>query len=137
MKALLEDTELDWKSAAFSQFPRGVLSDFEGYAIRTDRYRYIEWRHNESDEVLTRELYDHNNDPLESNNIALDYRQVDLVKKLSKQLNAGWKAALPEGVVNNSDNPVAPPAYAYGNEGKGRRTQYLKRYGNPPKGAKE
>jgi hypothetical protein len=27
------------------------------------------------------------------------------VAKLSVQLNAGWKAALPEGIVNHSDNP--------------------------------
>lgn len=135
IKTYLEDTDQPWKKAAFSQFPRGALSDVEGYAMRTDRYRYIEWRHMETKLVLTRELYDHNNDPLESNNIALDERSAELVLKLSAQLKKGWRAALPKGMTNISDNPVAPPAYAQGNEGKARRAAYIKKYGKAPKGA--
>ena len=28
----------------------------------------------------------------------------------------GWKAALPEGIENNSNNPLAPPAVGWGSE---------------------
>ena len=66
MKPLLADPGRPWKKAAFSQFPRALRGarhrgrgDIMGNAIRTNRYRYIEWRQGESDELLARELYDH------------------------------------------------------------------------------
>ena len=40
-----------------------------GYAIRTDRYRYVEWRDWETGEVEARELYDENEDPGETRNL--------------------------------------------------------------------
>ena len=63
---LLKEPNRSWKSAAFSQFPRG--NSVEGYAIRTDRYRYVAWyRKNpvtgERGVLAHRELYDHQTDP--------------------------------------------------------------------------
>ncbi len=135
VRPVLKNPSLPWKKAAFSQFPRGVLSDFEGYAMRTEQFRYIEWRDNKTNEVLTRELYDHHTDPLESVNLAKNVEHALLVKALSKQLNAGWKAALPAGISNHSVNALAPPAYAVGKEGVGRRKAYVRRYGKAPQGA--
>ena len=43
-----------------------------GYAIRTDRYRYVEWRKRDGTEVVARELYDHQTDPDEDRNVAGD-----------------------------------------------------------------
>ncbi len=56
------------------------------YALRTDRYRYIEWRDHRDpkSEAIFTELYDHQNDPKESKNIAAE--RAELVTKLGQQL---------------------------------------------------
>ena len=104
LKPLLNNPGRSWKSAAFSQYPRG--KNMEGFAVRTDRYRYVEWKKSDG-EIIARELYDHKTDPQESRNVAQQH--PDIVTELSKKLAAGWRAALPEGIKNYSDNPVAPP----------------------------
>ena len=43
-----------------------------GYSIRTDQFRYTEWRDFKSDRVIARELYDHDKDPLETVNVIGD-----------------------------------------------------------------
>ncbi|MBU3005373.1 sulfatase [Paraglaciecola arctica] len=136
-KPLLESPKRPWKTAAFSQFPRGVLSDLEGYTIRTNRYRYVEWYDKKQKQITARELYDHDIDPSESINIALNSENSTLINNLSNQLKMGWKAALPPGIKNHSNNPIAPPAYAWGKEGKKRREVYLRRYGQKPADANE
>jgi iduronate 2-sulfatase len=67
-----------------------------GWAIRTDRYRLIEWRTNTGNVVDAVELYDHATDPGENVNLAAQPEFQPLVKQLSAQLAAGWKAALPK-----------------------------------------
>jgi arylsulfatase A-like enzyme len=100
MVPLLKDPGREWKSAAFSQYHRG--KGLEGYAIRTERYRYVEWLKKENGkpvgQPIGRELYDHQEDPEESVNIAGRPENAALVKRLSEQLATGWKAALPEGL---------------------------------------
>jgi iduronate 2-sulfatase len=88
-----------WKSAAFSQFPRPWQYKGEpatmGYAIRTDRYRYVEWRNFKTGEVKATELYDHQADPGEVNNIAGIPANTVLMKELQQQLRDGWQKARP------------------------------------------
>ena len=67
---LMEETDRPWKAAAFSQYPRAKSGSRHtgrgavmGYAVRTDRYRYVEWQKAESGDVLARELYDAVADP--------------------------------------------------------------------------
>lgn len=87
---LLRDPKLDWKPAAFSQYPRGKLM---GYSMRTDRYRYTEWAEKgKAPEGI--ELYDHKRDPDENVNIANLPENKKLVAQLSEQLKKGWKGAL-------------------------------------------
>ena len=104
---LLEDPGQAWKSAAFSQFLLGrfgrtttVEGEQMGYAIRTDRYRYVEWyvwnaEGNSAGDLLWRELFDHQNDPMENKNIAEDPEYADIVADLSVWLNLGWRYAKP------------------------------------------
>jgi arylsulfatase A-like enzyme len=94
---LLDDPARPWKPAAFSQFPRGgkETGPLMGYAIRTDRYRMVEWRQRNSGKVVSHELYDHQTDPGEDVNIADRPESKGIVEKLSKQLAAGWKANAP------------------------------------------
>ena len=92
MAPLLKDPRRPWKKAAFSQYPRGSIM---GYSLRTDRYRYTEWKHMDSGEVAARELYDHQNDPNENTNVAEFQENAALVNELSQMLSGGYKIALP------------------------------------------
>jgi arylsulfatase A-like enzyme len=96
VRPLLDEPARQWKTAAFSQYPRA--SDgrrLMGYAMRTDRYRYVEWRERNSGEAIAFELYDHETDPAENENIAGREENKGLLTKLAAQLEAGWKGALP------------------------------------------
>ncbi len=53
---------------ALSQFTR--FKKYMGRAIRTDRYRYVQWSKIKDGTVVARELYDHEVDPGETVNIA-------------------------------------------------------------------
>ncbi|HMI01638.1 MAG TPA: sulfatase, partial [Pedobacter sp.] len=96
---LLTKPNQPWKSAVFSQFPRPWqykgAPDLMGYAMRTDRYRYVEWRDFKTAEVKATELYDHQVDPAEVNNIADVSLNITLVKELKQKLNDGWSQARP------------------------------------------
>jgi arylsulfatase A-like enzyme len=97
MKPLLSDPNLPWKSAAFSQYPRSHEGRrLMGYAMRTDRYRYVEWRDRQSGEPIAHELYDHQTDPAENQNIAAQLEHKDLLEKLAAQLQSGWRASKPK-----------------------------------------
>jgi iduronate 2-sulfatase len=96
---LLSKPDLPWKTAAFTQFPRTIkdVGDAMGRAMRTDRYRFVEWRVDDgSSDFVGYELYDHENDPDENVNIANLPESAALVQQLSAQLKAGWQAAKPK-----------------------------------------
>ncbi|MEJ2595981.1 MAG: DUF4976 domain-containing protein, partial [bacterium] len=106
---LLSDPEQPWKTAAFSQFLQGRFGrmhpdhqgrQYMGYALRTERYRYIEWYDwdPETDarrSITGRELYDLDKDRLEQVNIAALPENEELVEELSVRLDAGWRNARP------------------------------------------
>jgi len=105
---LLENPDKAWKKAAFSQFLLGRFGPPEtrqhermGYAIRTDRYRYVEWyswnkETKSKGKFLDRELFDHESDPEENLNLAEYQAYKQTMEELSKQLKQGWRDALPE-----------------------------------------
>lgn len=102
---LLKDPEDVWEKAAYSQFLQGRFGrarkayegkEFMGYAIRTDRYRYVEWyawdpEKNVRLELLDRELYDHHADPGEAVNRASFPEEQETVEKLALELKNGWR----------------------------------------------
>ena len=128
-KPVTEDPRTPWKKGAISQQPRGLIADREGISLRTHRYRYTEWINTFTGEIIAQELFDYEQDLTESVNLATNPENAELLKELSEQLNAGWKAMLPEGVTNLSDNPVAPPSYAWGGEGVSRRAEWHATFG--------
>ncbi|MEW6745260.1 MAG: sulfatase [Planctomycetota bacterium] len=103
--ALLQDPRRPWKSAAFTQFlregqwvaPDGIV--YMGYAIRTERHRYVEWFRWEAKELAARELYDLETDPQENVNVVEDPANAALVTELAARLKAGWRAARPPGAA--------------------------------------
>jgi arylsulfatase A-like enzyme len=97
MKPLLDDPNRPWKTAAFSQYPRPQNGGLMGYSMRTDRYRFTRWvGRNDHSKVDAIELYDHQMDPQENQNLANLPENAALVAKLSAELHAGWKAARPK-----------------------------------------
>lgn len=79
---LMQTPDLPWKQAAFSRWNHG-------WSIRTNRYRYTEWR--ENGQVTDRMLYDHQQDPDENINISEETDHSALVERLSYMLNKGWE----------------------------------------------
>ncbi len=104
LKPMLKTPGLALKSAVFSHYhqkPRSTLDGkrYMGYSMVTSRYHYVEWYHwDDGKKIATNqvgmELYDNQVDPEENINIAGNPENVELVSKLSKQLKAGWRAAV-------------------------------------------
>ena len=102
---VLNDPNLPWKKAAFSQFHRRprVAADggrYMGYSINTAEYHYIEWFtwdhvSGSKGDYVSAELYDRLNDPYESINVAQEAEYIDVIGKLSTQLADGWRKATP------------------------------------------
>jgi arylsulfatase A-like enzyme/N-acetylneuraminic acid mutarotase len=100
MVPLLQDPKRTWKTAVYSQFPRPWISSSRqppqrmGYAVRTDRFRYIEWRDFKTLDLLARELYDYPYDysagATEKVNLASDPAYADQVIALSGELKKGF-----------------------------------------------
>ncbi|MBN2505792.1 MAG: sulfatase [Verrucomicrobia bacterium] len=86
---LLKEPQRPWAKVAFSEYPK---AGNRGVAMRTDRYRYVEWR-NRKGELVARELYDHQADPQENNNAAHDPAHAPLIERLARQLRASGSPA--------------------------------------------
>jgi iduronate 2-sulfatase len=102
MMPLLDDPKRPWKKAAFSQYPRGKVM---GRSLRTERFRYTEWQDRSTNEVMARELYDHEKDPHENVNAAADPQYRQDVERLAQMLKVGWRAALPGHTLQGSKFP--------------------------------
>ena len=81
---LLDDPKRPWDKAAYSEYPKG---GHQGTAMRTDRYRYVEWRNKKGD-LAARELYDHQTDPQENENVADQPANAPVMERLARQLRA-------------------------------------------------
>ena len=81
LAALLNDPAAKHKGGAITQVRRGggrgKNPSTEGYAIRTDRYRYIEWNNGEAGA----QLYDMQSDPHELRNLAADPKHAATVRE--------------------------------------------------------
>ncbi|MFN3190002.1 MAG: sulfatase [Aureliella sp.] len=105
LKPLMEHPEQQFKSAVFSQFHRApnITPDngrYMGQSMVTEQYHYVEWRiwdHIEgiAGELKATELYDHQTDPDENQNISNEPQNQELLSKLADQLKRGWQAAKP------------------------------------------
>ena len=84
---LIEEVEARIKKQMGEKWDREFFEQhLMAYALRTDRYRYIEWRDHRDpkSKAIFTELYDHQNDPHESKNIAAD--NTEIVASLGKKL---------------------------------------------------
>lgn len=88
---LMENPTALVKDFAVSQWPAG---DVMGYAIRDERYRYVEWLDGyrstqpyDAARLVGRELYDYQNDPMEKVNVVDDPGYTKIAGKMSCQLH--------------------------------------------------
>jgi arylsulfatase A-like enzyme len=79
--------------------------EFSGYSLRTMRWRYTEWDGGQEG----RELYDHDTDPRELNNLAEHPEFAEAVKELSEQLKLAIESTLPE---SGNSPPILPEVWA-------------------------
>ncbi len=92
LRGVLDDPAATVKSCAITQHTRPAYPSEEeplavmGYSMRTDRYRYAEWRDVADGHVQARELYDHREDPAETVNLADHPEHAATIKQLASQL---------------------------------------------------
>jgi iduronate 2-sulfatase len=82
LKPALEDPSANTKDAAFTQIRRG--SDYDGYSIRTARWRYTLWDNGRRGE----QLFDMEVDPREARNLAADPKHASVVEDLKRRVRA-------------------------------------------------
>jgi len=92
---VLKDPSASVKSAALTQHPRPALywgggpqalPQVMGYGLFTDRWSYHEWRDFKTGDVVGQELYDEQNDPLETVNLAGSVDAAAQIPALAEQL---------------------------------------------------
>ena len=88
---LLGDSTAAVKKIAMTQtprpnYPRGRQPEHMGYSIRSDRFRYTEWRNFHTNQILFRELYDHKIDPGETDNLIDSSSHVVRIRELAALL---------------------------------------------------
>lgn len=89
LKAVLDDPNAPTKAGAYTQVMRGggkAGPPIMGRSVRTPRWRYTEWGNAGAKGV---ELYDHDVDPREHNNLATDPANVATIGQLRELLRAG------------------------------------------------
>ena len=92
LATLLREDDPGWKDTAWSTYLREGAwrgpdgREHIGRAIRTDRYRFVEWRERETGEVSGLELYDEREDPTETRNIAALPENATVVEQLRQRL---------------------------------------------------
>ncbi|MBS0204978.1 MAG: sulfatase [Planctomycetes bacterium] len=89
---MLKDQTVVGRNWAITQVTRGGKNKpFFGYSLRTPRWRYTEW----DEGNLGRELYDHDADPDEINNLASDPAYATTVEDLSRQVRTAAQTTFP------------------------------------------
>ncbi|MEO0472162.1 MAG: sulfatase [Bacteroidota bacterium] len=92
---LIEEVEARIIAQQSEKWDRDLFeNNLMGYTMRTDQYRLVLWKDRSQPEAapLFIELFDHHQDPQETNNIAAEH--PELVQKLIAQFDQGWKGAL-------------------------------------------
>ena len=95
---LIENPERKWKEGAISIWPAVARTNPEkvviGFTIQTDRYRYTEWIKTSTGELMARDLFDHQSDPGENQNISNLPENAPIMEELSELLDQGkgWRA---------------------------------------------
>ena len=86
---VMKDPATSVRYAALSQYPRGVAR--MGYTLRNERFRYVKWLNMQyktgerKGRLIATELYDYDNDPLESVNLSNNPEYAAIVKAFENE----------------------------------------------------
>ncbi|GAB5552776.1 MAG: sulfatase [Saprospiraceae bacterium] len=84
-----EGTTTTEKAYAYTIWPHNRWNydrTIMGYSVTDERYNYVEWVKLDSDEVLEKELYDHQNDPDETKNVIAEDQYQTVIAELAQKL---------------------------------------------------
>ena len=125
LRSMLADPKTSVKEVAISQYKRRERNrELMGYTMRTDRHRYVEWLDRATAKTIERELYDHESDPHENENIAYEGDEA-LLGRLSRQLWATIDRPKARGQLR--------PRLTIHNHSRQAITIFWDRPGGPPK----
>lgn len=94
---LIDQPDRAWKPAAFSQYPRPSQEHgpLMGYSMRTRRHRLTLWLARKDGKEADAELFDYEQDPMETRNLIKDPAYSQTVRQLRAQFAKGWRGAVP------------------------------------------
>jgi len=88
---LFENPNQALRKTAFSQYPReGAKSQ----SVRTENFRYTEWRDLKTDELRHRALFDQRQNSREEQKLVEEEDFAKEVERLSGLLNRGWREGI-------------------------------------------
>jgi arylsulfatase A-like enzyme len=106
LAAMLKDPSEPGQGWALTHVQRRAKNGrFDGYSLRTPRWRYTEWDGGKQG----RELYDRESDPLELTNLAEGKEQAHVMQELAKQLQEVLPTTFPKSGKRPS---LAPKTWA-------------------------
>ena len=108
---MLDDPGATVKPVALSQYPRdagsGAGVPVMGYSVRDDRWRLTTWRQQGTTNVIARELYDEQNDPAETRNVADLPEHRPIIESLSRHLPP--PVAVKKPIMDSTGRPNTTP----------------------------
>ena len=108
IKHLIEKPDAPFTDVAISQYPKKAPEGpVMGYSIRNDRWRTTFWRLRNGSEIVATELYDEDNDPTETVNLADKPEHAVLLESLVKYLPPAGSDAMP-GKAKEKKSKSAP-----------------------------
>jgi iduronate 2-sulfatase len=112
LKALLDNPSAPSTDVAISQYPkRAPEGQVMGYSIRNDRWRGTFWRERNGSKIVATELYDEQNDPNETVNLADKPEHKGVLETLSKHLPpVGSDLSSPKPPASSSASTKPNPA---------------------------
>nr|MBI1228982.1 sulfatase-like hydrolase/transferase [Cytophagales bacterium] len=90
---VLQHPDQKWKEVALSQFPRNN-GEVMGYSMRTEQYRYTRWEELSSGNILAQELYQHKDNSLAHQNLAILPEYESMLTELDTLLEISWRNSL-------------------------------------------
>jgi len=91
--ALFDDPNVALRKTAFSQYSREGATR---HSVRTQCFRYTEWRDLKTDDLRHGELHDHRKNSREEHNLADEVRYAKQVERLSSLLHRGSREGIYE-----------------------------------------
>ena len=92
LNPMLSNPDFNGRGWALTQVSRGNgENQFFGYTVRTERWRYTEWNEGQAGN----ELYDHEADVRELNNLAAQPEYAEQIEELSKLLRSAVQTTFP------------------------------------------